>query len=80
MLSCGRVKTEFSKMLDVSASTNDASERAPGSLGTARGNFVYLFWDFEDHTGIFSKTLLLWTRIFFDTDKRDAFSEISEYV
>ena len=25
-------------------------------------------------TGIFSKTLLVWTRIFFYTDKKDAFS------
>ena len=31
-------------------------------------------------TGIFLKTVLVWTRIFFYTDKKDAFSKISGYV
>ena len=31
-------------------------------------------------TGIFSKTLLVWTRILLKTDKKDAFSKVSGYV
>ena len=78
MLSCGRVKTELFENADVKASIYDVSEHAHGSLGTTKGHFDCLFsflW-----TGIFSKTLLVWTRISLKTDRKDAFSKISGYV
>ena len=70
MLSCGRVKTELLENADVTVSIYNPSEHVLGSLGITQGHFVYLFSDFEYHsifawTGIISKTLLLWTRIFF---------------
>ena len=92
MLSCGRVKTELFENVDVTASIYDVSEHAYGSLGTKQGHFDCSFSfvkvrteEFEWSsvfvwTGIFSKTLLVWTRIFFKTDKKDAFSKISGYV
>ena len=92
MLSCGRVKTELFENADVKASIYDVSEHAHGSLGTTKGHFDCLFSFVEVRTakfecssvfvwtGIFSKTLLVRTRIFLKTDKKDAFSKISGYV
>ena len=82
MLSCGRVKTELFENADVTASTYDVPEHAHGSLGITQGHFDCLFSfvkvrkaEFECSsvfvwTGIFSKTLLVWTRVFFYTDKK----------
>ena len=82
MLSCGRVKTELFENADVTASIYDVSEHAHGSLGITQGHFDCLFSfvkvrtvEFECSsvfvwTGIFSKTLLVWTRIFIYTDKK----------
>ena len=82
MFSCGRVKTELSENVDVTASIYDVSEHAHGSLGTTKGHFDCLFSFVEVRTakfecssvfvwtGIFSKTLLVWTRIFLKTDKK----------
>ena len=81
MLSCGRVKTELFENADVTASIYYVSEHADGSLGITRGHFACLFSFIEAPTskfacssvfvwtGIFSKTLLVWMRIFFYTDK-----------
>ena len=92
MFSCGRVKTELFENADVKASIYDVSEHAHGSLGTTKGHFDCLFSFVEVRTakfecsslfvwtGIFSKTLLVWTRISLKTDKKDAFSKISGYV
>ena len=92
MLSCGRVKTELFENADVTASIYDVSEHAQGSSGITQGHFDCLFSfvkvrteEFEWSsvfvwTGIFSKTLLVWTRISLKTDKKDAFSKISGYV
>ena len=92
ILSCGRVKTELIENADVTASIYDVSEHAHGSLGITQGHFDCLFSFIEVRvaklecssvfvwTGIFSKTLLVWTRIFFYTNKEDAFSKISGYV
>ena len=67
---------------DVTASIYDVPEHAQGSLGITEGHFDYLFSfvkfrteEFESSsvfvwTGIFSKTLLVWTQIFFHTDKK----------
>ena len=91
-LSCGRVKTELFENADVKASIYDVSEHAHGSLGTTKGHFDCLFSFAEVRTakfecssvfvwtGIFSKTLLVWTQISLKTDKKDAFSKISGYV
>ena len=82
MLSCGRVKTELFENADVKASIYDVSEHAHGSLGTRKGHFDCLFSFVEVRTakfecssvfvwtGIFSKTLLVWTRISLKTDKK----------
>ena len=82
MLSCGRVKTELFENADVTASIYDVPDHTHGSLGITRGHFASLFSfieartaEFESScvfvwTGIFSKTLLVWTRIFFYTDKK----------
>ena len=82
MLSCGRVKTELFENADVTASIYDVSEHAHGSLGITQGHFDCLFSfvrvrtaEFECSsvfvwTGIFSKTLLVWTLIFIYTDKK----------
>ena len=82
MFSCGRVKTELFENADVTASIYDVSEHAHGSLGTTKGHFDCLFSFVEVRTakfecsrvfvwtGIFSKTLLVWTRIFLKTDKK----------
>ena len=82
MLSCGRVKTELFENADVTVSIYDVSEYAHGYLGITQGHFDCLFSfvkfrtvEFECSsvfvwTGIFSKTLLVWTRIFFITDKK----------
>ena len=82
MLSCGRVKTELFENADVTASIYDVSEHAHGSFGITQGHFDCLLSivkfqtvEFECSsvfvwTGIFSKTLLVWTRIFFNTDKK----------
>ena len=92
MLSCGRVKTKLFENADVTASFYDVSEHANRSLGITPGHFDCLFSfvrvrtaKFECNSifvckGIFSKTLLVWTRIFFHTRKKDAFSKISGYV
>ena len=92
MLLCGRVKTELFENADVTASIHYVSEHAHGSLGITRGHLACLFSIMEVRTskfecssvfvwtGIFSKTLLVWTRIFFIRIKRDAFSKISVYV
>ena len=90
MLSCGRVKTELFENADVTALTYEVSEHAHGSSGTTKGHFDCLFSFVEVQTakfecssvlvwtGIFSKTLLVWTWIFFI--KKDAFSKLSGYV
>ena len=82
MLSCGRVKTELFENADVKVSIYDVSEHAHGSLGTTKGHFDCLFSFVEVRTakfeccsvfvwtGIFSKMLLVWTRIFLKTDKK----------
>ena len=80
MLSCGRVKTELFENADVKASIYDVSEHAHGSLGTTKGHFDCLLSFVEVRTlecssvfvwtGIFSKTLLVWTRISLKTDKK----------
>ena len=82
MLSCGRVKTKLFENADVTASIYDVTEHAHGSLGTTQGHFNCLFSfikvqtvKFESSsvfvwTGIFSKALLVWTRIFLKTDKK----------
>ena len=82
MLSCGQVKTELFENADVTASIYDVSEHAHGSLGITQGHFDCLFSfvkfriaEFECSrvfvwTGIFSKTLLVWTRIFIYKDKK----------
>ena len=82
MLSCGRVKTELFENADVTASIYYVSEHAQGSLGITRGHFASLFSFIEVRTskfasinvfvwtGIFSRTLLVWTRIFFYTDRK----------
>ena len=82
MLSCGRVKTELFENADVKASIYDVSEHAHGSLGKPKGHFDCLFSFVEVRTakfecssvfvwtGIFSKTLLVWTRISLKTDKK----------
>ena len=92
MLSCGRVKTELFENADVKASIFDVPEHAHGSLGITRGHFACLFSFMEARTagfesscvfvwtGIFSKTLLVWTRIIFIRIKEDAFSKRSGYV
>ena len=92
MLSCGRVKTELFENADVKASIYDVSEHAHGSFGTTKGHFDCLFSFVEVRTtkfecssvfvwtGIFSKTLLVWTQIFFIRIGKDAFSKISGYV
>ena len=88
MLSCGRVKTELFENADITASIYDVSEHAQGSSGITQGHFDCLFSfvkvrteEFEWSsvfvwTGIFSKTLLVWTRIPLKTDKKDAFSKM----
>ena len=82
MLSCGRVKTEVFENADVTASIYDVSEHVHGSLGITQGHFVcFLSFvkvrtaEFECSsvfvwTGIFLKTLLVWTRIFLYADKK----------
>ena len=84
MLSCGLVKTELFENADVTASIYDVSEHAHGSLGITQGHFDCLFSFVEVEvrtakfecscvfvwTRIFSKTLLMWKRIFFYTDKK----------
>ena len=86
ILSCGRVKTELFENADVTASIYDVPEHAHGSLGITQGHLDCLrsfvkvrTEEFECSsvfvwTGIFWKTLLVWTRVFFYTDKKDAFS------
>ena len=85
MLSIGRVKKEFFENADFTGSNYNPSEHALGSLGTTRGNFVYLLSDFQCHsvfvwTGIILKKLPVWTQIFFTRMKKDAFSKISGSV
>ena len=82
MLSCGRVKTELFENADITASIYDVPEHAHRSLGITQGHFDCLFSfvkirteEFESSsvfvwTGIFSKTLLVWTQMFFYTDKK----------
>ena len=89
MSSCGRVKTELFENADVTASICHVPEHAHGSSGIMQGQFGCLFSfikvrteEFESSSvfvwmGIFSKTLLVWTWIFFYTDKkRCAFKNI----
>ena len=76
MLSCGRLKTELFENVDVTASIYDVLENAHGSLGTTGGHFDCLYSFIEARTakfecsnvvvwtGIFLKTLLVWTRLF----------------
>ena len=92
MLSCGRVKMELFENADVKVSICDVPEHAHRSLGIPRGHLACLFSfieartaEFESScvfvwTGIFSKTLLVWTRITVYTDKKNAFSKRSGYV
>ena len=93
MLACGRVKTELFENTDVTALIQGVSENAHGSLGVTKGHFDCLFSFVEvltakyecssvfAWTGIFSKTLLVWTQIFFFyTDKKDTFLKLSGYV
>ena len=87
MSSCGRVKTELFENADVTAWIYHVSDNAHGSLGITGGHFACLFSflkvrteEFECSsvfvwTEIFSKTLLVWTRIFFIRIKKDAFSK-----
>ena len=75
-------ETELFENADVIASIYDVSEHAHGSLGITQGYFDCLFSfvkvrtaEFECSsvfvwTGIFLKTLLMWTRIFIYTDKK----------
>ena len=82
MFSCGQVKTELFENGDVKASIYDVSGHAHGSLGATKGYFDCLFSFVEVRTakfecssvfvwtGIFSKTLLVWTRISLKTDKK----------
>ena len=79
------MKTEFFENADVKALIYDVEEHAHRSLGITQGHFDYLFSFVEVRTakfecssvfvwtGIFSKMLLVWTRIFLYTDKKDAF-------
>ena len=90
VLSCGRVKTEFFENADITTSIYDVSGHAHGPLRITQGHFDCLFSfvkirtvEFECSvfmwTGIFSKTLLVWTQIFFYTDKkRCVFKNIRE--
>ena len=76
----GRVKSELFETADVTASIYKPSQHAFGSLGITRGHSVYLFSDFEYHDvfvwmRIFSKTLLMWTRIFYTQINKDTFSK-----
>ena len=85
MLAFERMKTELLENSAVKVSIYTPPEHALGSLGITRRPFVYLFSDFECHsvfawTGMISKTLLLLTRIYFHTDKKDVFSKIYGYV
>ena len=87
MLSCGRVKTELFENVDVKASICDVPEHAHGSLWVTREYFACLFSfieartaEFESScvfvwTAIFSKALLMWTRIIFYTDKKVRFQK-----
>ena len=87
MLSCGRMKTELFENAGVTASIYDVSEHAHGSLVITQGQFDCLLSilkfqivEFECSsvfvwTGIFLKTLLVWTRIFFCTDKERCVSK-----
>ena len=82
------MKTDLFEITDVTASIYDVSEHARGSLGITQGHFVCFLsfvkvraGEFECScvfvwTAIFLKTLLVWTRIYFYTDKQDAFSKI----
>ena len=84
-------ETELFENADVTVSIYDISEHAHGSSEIMQRAFDCLFFfvkartaEFECSsvfvwTGIFSKTLLVWTRIFIYTDKKDAFSKISGY-
>ena len=86
MLSCGRVKTELFENADVTASIYDVPEHVHGSLGITQGHLDCLrsfvkvrTEEFECSSvfvwrGFISKTLLVWTRIFFYADKKDVFS------
>ena len=92
MLSFGRMRTGFFENANVTASIYCVSEHAHGSLGITRGHFAFLFsfievqrWNFACSsvfvwTEIFSKTLLVWMRIFFIQVNKDVFSKISGYV
>ena len=87
LLSCERVKMEFFENTDVTVPIYDVSEHADGSLGIMQGYFDCLFSfvkartaEFECSsvflwTGIFSKTPLVWQRIFFHTDKKVRFQK-----
>ena len=74
-------ETELFKNADITASIYVPSEHALGSLGITQGQFVCLFLNFEYHsvfvwTGMFSKTLLVWTKIFFIRIKRCVVKDI----
>ena len=89
LFSCGWVKTELFENDDVTASIYDVSEQAHGSLGITQGHFDCLFSFVKARTaelecssifvwtGIFSKTLLVRTRLFFTRINEDAFSKNS---
>ena len=82
MSSCGRMKTELLENADVTAPICDVPEYAHGSLGITQGHFDCLFSFVKVQkeeleyssvfvwTGLFSKTLLVWTRIFSYADKK----------
>ena len=76
MLSCGRVKTELFENADIKALICEVPEQAHRSLGITQEHFACMFSFIEARTaefesscvfvwmGIFSKTLLVWTRFF----------------
>ena len=75
--SCGRKRTELFENAGVKGSIYAVSEHAHGSLGITQGHFDCQFSSMETRTakfecssafvwtGISSKTLLVWTQIFF---------------
>ena len=87
MFSCGRVKTQLFENADVTISIYDVPEDVHGSSGIMQGHFDCLCSfvkvrteEFESSsdfvwTGIFSKTPLVWTQIFFIRIKKTRFQK-----
>ena len=89
MLSCGRVKTELFENADVTASIDDVSEHAHGSLGITQGHFDCLFSFVKVRVnaaasscgrGYFRKRPSCGRGYLFIRIKKDAFSKRSGYV